>query len=420
MDNLINFLPALFFILLLIYNIKKLGRVASLSSFIIALYAISMLSYGIYCFSDSTYFFNTETIFIVFISILILTRPLASFEKKITAETKIIEIEKKKYNVLVVVVVILSLYSILFFTKNISQVFNSDFTTIRNDLMTEGGGFYESSMFSKIAVFGAYLSPIALFLYFYTLIVKENKNLGKLLLLSSTSFIFYTMNVAARDGAVIWIFTYIALIGLFYPLLSKKIIANQKKIILISIALVTPYFLLITIGRFGDGNGLDKDVIYSMFNYIGQQPYELSDRINKLNVTQYAGEPRLVYPLLVNIQDIFSGIVKGPEMINRFDLRSDSIDLDLNTYRFVYYIGDILTELGLLGLIIFTTILYSIYRINLKIIDNNICFSTLLISFSWYMIIIVGVFYFYYGQLIGNVFLVIPFLIHLYLNQKTK
>jgi len=36
------------------------------------------------------------------------------------------------------------------------------------------------------------------------------------------------------------------------------------------------------------------------------------------------------------------------------------------------------------------------------------------------MIIIVGVFYFYYGQLIGNVFLLTPFLIRYYIIIKAR
>ena len=43
---------------------------------------------------------NLETFLIVFFSILILTRPLAKFEKKITSEIEIIELSEKKYKVL--------------------------------------------------------------------------------------------------------------------------------------------------------------------------------------------------------------------------------------------------------------------------------------------------------------------------------
>jgi len=415
MYNIINFLPPLFFILFLYYNVKKVGRVVSLSSFIIAIYTLSMFSYSICSLSEPTYYYNLETLLIVFFSILFLTHPLSSFEKKITLRTTISKLKTNKYKVIVFSIILISVYSILFFAKNIVHVLNSDLSTIRDEIIINGG-FYESSIFSKVAVLGAYLSPIALFFYFYTLVAKESKRLGILLVISSTSFVFYTLNVAGRDGIVIWVFTYIALFSLYYPLLSNKIITNQRKVLLTSAVLILPFFFIITIGRFGDVS--DKSVLFSIFDYLGQQPNELSNRIDKLNVIKYNGEPRLIYPLIMDVIDIFKYDIKSSEMNNRYELRSISMSLDLNTYRFVYYIGDVLTELGVLGLIFFTLLLHVIFRLNLKIIDNKISISRLLISFSWYMIIIVGVFYFYYGQLIGNVFLLIPFLIYFYLNFK--
>jgi oligosaccharide repeat unit polymerase len=381
-----------------------------------------MISFGIYSLVDSTYFINVEAFFIVFFSILILIWPLAKFEKEITSEIKIIELEKERYEFLVFFIVSISVYSIFFFGKNIFQVFNSDLSVLRNQIMVDGG-FYESSIFSKIAVFGAYLSPIALFLYFYTLAVHENYKLRMLLLLSSTSFIFYTLNVAGRDGIIIWVITYLALLCLFYPLLEREIIKNQKKLILTSMMIFLPILLIISFARFAqfDVEGSDdsnKNVLFSMINYIGMQPYELSDRIEQLEIIDYNGEPRSIYPLLFNIRDAFFGVVNDSDINNRNELRSESLDLGLKTQKFVYYIGDLLSELGMLGLIIVTSIIYFICRINLKIIDSSISISRLLISFTWYMIIIVGVFYFYYGQVVGNVFLLTPFLIHFYLKYR--
>lgn len=423
MYNSFNFLPSLIFVALLFYNTMSVGRIICLSNFIISLYTVSMISFSIYSLVDSTYFINLEAFFIVFFSILILTRPLAKFEKQITSEIDIIELSKKKYNVLVFLIVSISIYSIFFFGKNMSQVFNSDLSVLKDQVLKDGG-FYESSIFSKIAVFGAYISPITLFLYFYSLAADENNKFRYLLLISSTSFIFYALNVGGRDGIVIWLITYFALFCLFYPLLEREIIKNQKKLIVIAIALLLPILLLISTARFGGDKSANsdskRDVFYSILEYIGEQPFELSDRIEQLELIEYNGEPRSIYPLFFNIKDAFFGIGNDSDIENRFELRADSIDLGLKTWRFTYYIGDILTELGWLGLIICTAIIYLICRINLKVIDDAISISNLLISFTWYMIIIVGVFYFYYGILVGNVFLLTPFLLHFYLNYKLE
>lgn len=421
MSTLINFLPSVIFVSFLYYNTISVGRIICLSNLIILLYTVSLLSFGIYSLVESTYFINLETFLIVFFSILILTRPLAKFEKQITSEVKIIEISKKKYEILVFIVVSTNIYSILFFGKNILQVFNSDLSVLRDQILIDGG-FYESSVFSKIAVFGAYLSPITLFLYFYSLAVNESYKLKTLLLFASTSFIFYTLNVAGRDGIIIWLITYLAILSLFYPLLETEIIKSQKKIILTIAMIFLPVLLIISFARFGadESDDSNKNVVYSLINYIGQQPFELSERIEQLEIIDYNGEPRSIYPLFFNIRDAFFGTVNDSDINNVLELRANSINLGLKTWRFVYYIGDVLTELGPMGLIIFTAIIYFICRVNLIMIDGSISISNLLISFIWYMIIIVGVFYFYYGQVVGNVFLLTPFLIHFYLKYDLR
>ena len=420
MDSLINFFPAFIFLLLLYYNSKILGRIISLSNFIISLYTVSMISFGINSVLESTYFINLESFLIVFFSILILTRPLARFEKKITSSTKIIELNRSRCKVVIITLILISVYSIIFFGKNMIEVFNSDLSVLKDKVLIDGG-FYKSSIFSKIAVFGAYLSPITLFIYFYALVTHENIKFRVLLLLSSTSFIFYTLNVGGRDGISIWLLSYLALFGLFYPLLERKIIKNQRRLLLTSMVIFLPIFLLLSVARFGnDGSDSNKNVVYSLLAYMGQQPFELSDRIQNLDGVNYIGEPRSIYPLLFNIRDTFFGIAYSSDINNRNVLRSDSLALGLKTQQFVYYIGDILTELGMVGLITFTSILYFICSTNLKIINNSISISRMLISFSWYMIIIVGVFYFYYGQVVGNVFLIMPFLIYFYLNAELK
>jgi oligosaccharide repeat unit polymerase len=422
MDTLINFFPSLIFLSLLYYNIKTVGRIISLSSFIILLYAVSMICFAVYSFVDETYYITFETFFLVFFSIIIFTLPLAKFEKKITSNTKIIGLNKKRYKVLVFLIISISVYSIFFFGKNLFKVFNSDLSVLKDQVLRDGG-FYKSSIFSKIAVFGAYLSPITLFFYFYALLVHEDYKLRILLLISSISFIFYTLNVGGRDGIIIWMLSYVALLCLFYPLLESKIIKNQKKFLLTSMMIFLPILLIISFARFGDEGSDDsnKKVFFSMLNYIGQQPYELSERLEQLSrIDEYNGEPRSIYPLLFNFKDAFFGVVNSSDVNNKEALRSDSLALGFNTWRFVYYIGDLLTELGMVGLIIVTLIIYFICSTNLKIINDSISISRLLISFAWYMIIIVGVFYFYYGQTVGNAYLITPFLIHFFLKAKLK
>lgn len=390
-----------------------------MSNFIIALYTFSMFSFGVCCINDSTYYLNKESFLIIFFSVFILTRPLSSFEQKLHEYVTIIELNHHKMRFLSVVAIFFGFYSIVFFSLNINKILNADFTTIRDQIM-DGGNLYESTLFSKIAVFGAYISPISLFLYFYTLTVNNFKFIGKLLLISSVSFILYTLNVAGRDGIIIWAFCFIGLICLFYPILSKAVLAKQRKLMIIGSLIVLPYFLLITVGRFGSNNKMDNDAIYSIFDYIGQQPYQLSDLTDKLKTASYNGEPRMIYPLFVNVENFILDRTDPSQNLARFEIRSISMEYDLQTWCFAYYMGSFIADVGLSGLIIFSLVLYLIFKINLRIEDNTLSISNMLIGFSWYMIIIVGVFFFYYGQSVGNAYLLLPFVIHYYLKAKVR
>ena len=419
MNYLTNFLTVIPFLLLLFYNIKKLGRVIALSNFIIALYTFSMLSYGITCFNNPTYYLTIKAYLIVFFSILILTYPISAFEKKFNSDTTIAELNTKKFRIILIILLILNIIAIGFFSTNLVKLFNSDFTSIRNEIMS-GKGFYESSIFSKIAVFGAYLSPISLFLYFYTLIINQFKIIRNLLFIGSTSFILYSANVAGRDGLIIWFISFIALICLFYPVLSKEIRAKQRKVIIIAVSLALPYFTLMTIGRFAEDNKVDKDAIFSVFDYIGQQPYQLSDLIDKKEYLGYEGQPRMIYPIFVNIENFVLDRKDPSENLGRMELREISIDYGYQTWCFPYYMGSIIVDLGYTGFIIFSLILYFIFITNLRVVDNYLSITNLLIGFSWSMIIIVGVFFFYYGQSVGNVYLLIPFFIHFFLKYELE
>lgn len=385
-----------------------------MSNFIIAIYTFSMLAYYICSCFESKYYYNYEALSIVLISLIILISPLSKFESLIKPRTQVNKLEQSKYKFLAYILISISFFSIIFFATNISAILASDLSTVR-DQIARNGNFYKSSIYSKIAVLGAFLSPITQFLFFYTIVVKERKIIGALLAVSSISIILYTLNVAGRDGIVIWTLTFIAALCLFYPLLEVNVKKKLKIFLILVSLLVIPIFYYITSMRFGSG----KTLIFPVFEYLGMQLYELSSLIEKLRITDYPGEPRVIIPLVMNIWDSISGtnVVDG---LTRYDYRSQSLALGLNTYRFPYYIGSLYNELRTWGVILGTLCVYFVCRINMKIYNGGIVASQLLISFAWYIIIIIGVFYFYYGELVGNVFLIIPFIIYLYLSYSGK
>lgn len=110
----------------------------------------------------------------------------------------------------------LSLYSIVFFSINLPKVFALDVKAVRDGHVI----FYESSIYSKLAILGAFSSVFCIYFYYYLSILDTLPRIRKLLLFSSISFVLYTLNVAGRDGIVIWGLSFMA--GLFFLSFSKE------------------------------------------------------------------------------------------------------------------------------------------------------------------------------------------------------
>jgi len=412
MLKIVNTMPFILYCVWLCFNIKTVGRLVSMSTFIIFIYTLSMFSYAICSLIYDDYYYSLYGLTLITMPLFLFTRPLARFERKISSNSKFSYIDPKRCRIVIWFVIFIGLYALYFFSLNLQQVFSSDLATLRHKIVVDGA-FYESSIFSKLAVLGAYLSPIALLLYFYNLITGSSKSKSILLILSSLSFIVYTLNVAGRDGFVIWILSYVSLFCLFYPLLSEKNKKMQLYLFAFAIAFVVPIFMFISIQRFSSYGKMDIEVLGSLFDYLGQQLHELSFRLDELMNMDYKGEPRSIIPLLYDFWCKIWGIENTGG--DRFDLRLESMTYGLNTYRFSFFVGSIVTELGNIGVFLYTLLTLTIIKTNLKFDDRNITLSRLIIIFTWFMPIIIGVFYFYYGQVIGNVFLIIPFILFLYL-----
>lgn len=411
--TLINFLPFLVYLIWLTWNTKRISRLVALSNFIISLYALSMFSFWVCSIFDENYYYSVSAFLMITVPLFIIIEPLVRFERRVQPGCKISVPNKRRHIVFSWFLIILGTHSFIFFALNLNKVFNSDLAALRQQIVTEGA-FYSSTVYSKTAVFGAYLSPLAILLFFFTRMTDRNRRRSWLLFITSLSFVLYTLNVAGRDGIVIWVISYSALLALFYPFLDAQTKRLQGIAFVGGGAVTVPIFLLISIQRFGGGGALNADVVLSIFDYLGQQLYELSSRLDKLTGTQYHGDPRTIIPVLVGLWDALLG--QASASLNRYDLRIESMASGLDTYRFTYFVGDIITETGLIGLTAFTVLTAWILRMSLVLRARVISLPRLILAFSWSMVVIVGVFYFYYGQAVGNVYLIFPFMILIYYN----
>lgn len=402
---MLNFIP-LFLYIFTLYRISKyLKSFFSLSVYIWLLHGVSMFCFWVKAdiFSGFENDYTLYALLVMYITLLLITLPLVQFEKKLIHVSMVSDIPISKLHKTSKILIILSIYSIVFFAINLPKVFAANIVDLRNERIV----FYSSSIFSKIACLGAFSSIYCIYLYFYYKIKQIEPKIQKMLLISSTSFIFYTLNVAGRDGFVIWSFSYVAGIFLFYRFLPKHEVRKIFKSFIVLILLIVPVFMFITSTRFGSG-GNKYDAIESVFAYAGQALPNLSyeiDLTDRLNRRQGEGHCPIA---LVNT------IVGDNE--DRFDRMEELGEWGFRSNQFSSYVSFFYPAYQIYFLILFVIIFWIIVSSSTKIYCGKFDLSVFLPAFTWYMIPIVGIFYFYYSELIGNVFLLIPFFLRRYLK----
>lgn len=400
-----NLLPFLVFAVLLIINYKKVGRVVALSNYILLLYLISFLSFYFNTLLNTGVYYNMEALVLVVVVTYVLVIPLQKIESR-KYKLKLSFIDSKKLNQLVIFVCVLSFIAIVFFGKNIGQLADVDILEMRNSRISlyQGG-----TLISKISCFGAYLSLIAIPLLYWNYITKSlSVKYTRLLFISSIAFVLYTLNVAGRDGLVIW---FLIMLG-NYCFFSQWMSVIQKKVftkILVCMCVVIlPLFLYISSSRFAQEDG---GVKASIVSYLGQSLHNLSYNIdNAVNIDYETTNPGNVFALY--------NVLHRGKGVDRFDSIEEGADLGFITNGFSFYIGSFYPyNLSLLSTIIAVIVCLVIYVRMLRIKGNTIDSSRLIVALLWYNILIIGVFYFYFGTLIGNVYLLFTLLIPLFLKR---
>ena len=171
---------------------------------------------------------------------------------------------------------------------------------------------------------------------------------------------------------------------------------------------ILPLFLYISSSRFAQEDG---GVKASVVSYLGQSLHNLSYNIdNAVNIDYETTNPGNVFALY--------NILHRGKGVDRFDSIEEGADLGFITNGFSFYIGSFYPyNLSLLGTIIAVIVCLVIYVRMLRIKGNTIDSSRLIVALLWYNILIIGVFYFYFGTLIGNVYLLFTLLIPLFLKR---
>ncbi len=280
--------------------------------------------------------------------------------------------------------------TVLFTFSTIIEMFqDEDFLAVRS-LHYEGYNIIEDLSSKSLTMyflnffpyFFGFLSYVALLFYFYSIAYMNNKRWFNILLfLSSFSRVIYSMLTLDRTQIVYWILLFVILYSLFHKQINKKVLLAPIVIIL---SLILVYFLLITIARFGEK---DSGALGGIIQYAGQ-PF--------LNFTYFFDHLIDHKPYFFRLFPLYNRYLGDNLTLDEY---RDMVTASQGFYVSVFstFLGDIMIDIGHVGMIIYVILFYVLCRILLhrKSLET-IHFSQLLLLLMLICNPLHGVFYYRY------------------------
>lgn len=398
----------LFIILFMVMavNAKVKGGWITSSGFFIGIYVLSAalsiptLSIDGYTEPQSSKYLGPMLLFLF--SMLCFLMPVFSFKE--TRPTRINLPSKFILDIFSTTIIILSFFSIIFFTRTVINIFlGGDLGAARNALYA-GELYVEEGLMNTIASVSASLYVFAIVLFFIYQIIGDNRTRCILLLLSSLSEPLHILSYVGRDGVVFWIFTFVFMFLFFRRFLPNTSVRKLKKTVFtISMILILP-FLAISVGRFLTSN---SGVGGSIISYLGQ---------GFINGTLFFGieDPPLSYgasfPLFRDIFGLPEYQSNGPTQIGEW-----------KSWKFGTFVVQFYTNFGFAGMFFVAIMSAVFFKAVMYSAKNRINFSQLIIYTLYFQIYSQGLFYFKHYTRGGNLFILISIVMSLifYVLERT-
>lgn len=376
----------------LFYIYRKKKSLIYPSTFLLLIYVVSVaLAYPHVIINNETLslkpeYFQASMFFLLLIFVYFL--PFLLFRedgiKKIVLPNA-----KLLYNFSIIIVV-LSLFSVIYFLPVVINVFQmGDLNFARNN-MVEGNAYVSETIFNTIASVSASLYTIAMILFFIYKALGTNKILSNLLLISSTSYVFNVFAYVGRDGVVFWIFSFLGVYGLFKNFLPKNDIKKIKKIILYFTIITVPFFLAITFDRFAEN------------------PFA--------GILSYIGQPFPNFCLFYNIDRPITYGYSFPLFREILGLKiiESEMWMEGGTVSWVFgtFLKTLLSNFGRFGTLFIGIILGLIFLLIFKIKSKTLYFHQLFVYYLYFMVFIQGVFYFRQYSRGDNLFIILSFALY--------
>lgn len=298
---------------------------------------------------------------------------------------KLVLPSKRILNIFSIIVIVLSLYSIIFFIGSVKNIFlMASLADARNAKEL----YFEEGINATIASVAAANYVFAIVLFFINEIMDGGKWKRFLLLFASLSEPIHVMSFVGRDGVVFWIFTFVFCYAFFLPYLPVyKTKALLRSFIVIGSVLLIPFFL-ISISRFGDS---DSGTGGSFVSYLGhafiQGPLYFG-----LDNKPY--EPGAIFPL-------FQKILGRPETV------SDGVTIigDWVSYKFSTFVVSLYICLDFMGLALLLLFVYLLVLSTFCKAKRVLTFGQFIVYLLYFQVVGQGVFYFRHYTRGGNLFI---------------
>lgn len=406
------------FLLATLFWYQNKNKSFGITSLLLTTYALmSLISIIVYFFlsADNAYHIKLESMLYLCIAFLISFYPFLGYRD---CNLKIIYIENKNlFHFLEVLLIIGSLFSIIFFAAPATYSLSSNIRAYRMS------GEYNFALgkygiINTVASLFANCFIILQFFFFYHLTNRNNrKTFYRILLplLCSLSFVVYVLAYVGRDGTVYWSMSFIFMILLFKNFLPKKQINRISAIFILILLLISLPFYVITKSRFSHTK---EGSLAWIVIYLGQQPLNFNDAYS------------ISTPLTMGTT-LFPAFSRFLEAIDVIDVdqthlseqaASSFLYNDAKLYTFGTYVKSFLTNFGKIGTLIALLILSWFTKKSLRRVNSSgvFHFKHLLVFILFYQIIYYGVFYFrqYSANLYIIAILLISLLMHLFISNK--
>ncbi|WP_421189243.1 O-antigen polymerase [Aeromonas enteropelogenes] len=340
---------------------------------------------------------NTAGLVYYSICLMLLLSPFLfiSYDKKI----KIISLPSlKALKIVNLIFIFSSLISVVYFSVVVYKLLTSqNLETFRHLLVAEGHPIIENSLLNTFSGVVASFYTITMFLFYINLITRGRRYISAGLFIGSFSYPLFVFSYFGRDGFLFWVVSFLSLYVMFYNMIEDDLNNRIKKLFIGFSLIFFILFMLISFARFGDFNS----VLEYINIYLGQQPFIFAE-IFSINLTPNYGATS--FPL-------FSSLFLTDLTINTY-LRELGGNISLS-WQFGTLLKDFYLDFGAIGLVIFiflSGLILSLFFFEKK---RNSNFFKLFLFFAYSQIIIQGVFYYRQYNEVGNLYIILLFILAL-------